>query len=636
MTKDTKRLIASYLQKYLEYKRPDIKIGKDNLFECPFADEHKDKDKKPSCKIYSKYGYKLKCFNSSHGELGNIFDVFRKYESSMASFSDEDIVEYLTKLLDIQENKDVDELFTMYSNSGFGLIALQPNSKNPVSGQSWLKNTSYDINIWKEWYDNNLGFGLRLGQASNVVAIDIDSQETLKKMKNMMGNTAMQSTLRGFHFLYSYEEWMSNIQHINFRNKGYEMELRANNAYIVVAPTIVDDYKRKWNDIEITQMPKELKDLLLSLIDKPKKEKTLDESIKEAINKEDIGIKNGLVGLDGECNEAFIKLGGLLRKKLSPEQVEWSLYNFNKLLADPMDNKSIKAMGYQLKKYDNFDKKELAEQVLNHLKILETSTARDLRDSLKQDKKDIEEVLSYLVKEEKLRKYGRVYKYIPKVDWETDFMDMNKSLKIEVPYFDKYARFENGSMIIIGASTGQGKTTLACNFIKKFVDKDIVPYYLCTEAGSRFKLVTARLGMKVGDYKFKITNNATDIELEDNAVTILDWLKPNESNYAMMDTIMERLNNQLVKHGGLLIVFVQLRKDNGVFFAPDLIDFYASLVAKYRWTKLKQTNGEVIYDNENTSFKTEKIRDSKCGQQYITIPIFFNKETKLITLRGEK
>ncbi|MHA1789183.1 MAG: bifunctional DNA primase/polymerase [Candidatus Helarchaeota archaeon] len=630
MDSHTKKFIKSYLQKYLEYKNPSLKIGKKKIFECPFSYEHTDNDKKPSCQIYTK-GYNLKCYNPSHGTIGNIFDVVRKYEEGMVNSSDDDIADYLIHLLDIQTEEKTNELLTKYHEKNWGLIALSPNSKNPVSGQSWVKNTSYDINEWNDWIINGLGLGLRLGEASQIVAIDIDDDKTQEKIEKYLGETLIQKTKRGRHYIYEYEEFMKDIKHINFRNKGYDMELRANNAYVVIAPTLVDDVVREWNEKPIIKMPKELKELLLSLIDKPKEDET-----QELEKLEDTKLNGDLKGLDGRCNDTFIQLGGVLRKKLPVKQTEYALLQFNKLLEKPMPYKDIKSMMYQIARYNNYDKKELAEEVFNHLKLIEQSTARDLQASLGYEKKDIEEVLKYLIDEGKVYKRGHIYKAMNVIDWEEDFMKVGKPISFKIPYFDDIARFDEGGIIIIGARSGRGKTHCACNFLKHFVDQGIKPYYVCTETGSKFGTISASLGLKVGDYYFKTVSDASLIELPDNGITILDWIKASDSDYSKMDSIYQRLNDQLIKHKGFLIVMAQLKNENNSFYAESMTHFYASFVAKYNWTPIKNTNGEIYdWDSENTFFSTEKIRDSKDGKQYIKIPTHFNRKTKELKLRNK-
>lgn len=1038
MNNEKRSLICSYLEKYLNLKFPTIEIKKDKLFICPFSSEHTDDSNQPTCKIYPSHGYKLKCLHESHsmneGWLGDIFSIVKKVEPEMKELDDIDIGEYLIHLLDIQTDDEAQKTLAVYANSGFKLIPLQPNSKNPIEGVSWFKTMSDRLEQWQEWYNANLNLGLVLGKVSSVVAIDIDHPETFEKIKHLLGDTAIQTTSRGHHYLYNYDhEWMEGINHVNFRNKGYEMELRANNAYIVVSPSSVSGEKRTWNGNKIQKMSPELKEFLISLIDKPK------ETTEEAEKFDNTTLKGDLTGLEGRCNDFFVQMGGILRKKLPPKQTEYALLTFNKALKEPMPYSDIKRMMYQISKYNNYDKKELADEVFNHLKVVEQSTARDLQASLGYEKKDIEEVLQYLISEGKVLKSRSVYKAIKIVEWDENFISINKPLPFKVPYFDDIARFSDGSMIIIGSASGRGKciangliatnrgfvdirnigkyrpdgvssissqlriysgnskeknyrkpnyfykekinhtikiqtyygfelegtpehpiltidknghkkftelqhlsindnalivipdlyakyhthknrkligmmeskftsnkinkwnysqdmnsylaklsgyiigdgsiekncvkiyqnnldkncikeiqslcknlclpckttikknmtfltiysvdfvyfckvklfhkqpetkycnlksperfiptcilqstkeeqiafiealfncessltrtkrggilqitmaskllidtlqmmllnfgiisrktlkkvkrypnnnywtlslcekstfdffnilnpikylkhnikgyyqnnlkikwignnqhiknkqfrdkiikiehkhleqyvydfnieskhyktnnqfwsngfvshnTHVGCNFIKRFVDQGICPYLICTEADSKFGLISASLGLKVGDFKFKLVPDPSTIELEDNSVTIIDWLSAGSvdgGDYAKTEQMYKRFEEQLVKHKGLLIIFAQLKKETNSFYAETMSSFYASLMAKYCWSPIKNAKGEIYdYDSNNTYFKTEKIRDSKLNKQFITIPTYFDSDKKTIELR---
>jgi len=124
----------------------------------------------------------------------------------------------------------------------------------------------------------------------------------------------------------------------------------------------------------------------------------------------------------------------------------------------------------------------------------------------------------------------------------------------------------------------------------------------------------------------KIVKHPSDIELVDNAVTIIDWLKPKDGDFAKTDNTFEHLHNQLKKHKGFLIVFTQIRTSNKEFFAPDQVKNYGALVARYLF-------GNGGKDSENTYFKTEKIRDSRNGQQYLEIPMYFDKDKKTLEKR---
>ena len=251
--------------------------------------------------------------------------------------------------------------------------------------------------------------------------------------------------------------------------------------------------------------------------------------------------------------------------------------------------------------------------------------------------KVIEEVLKYLIDDGKVFKTGHIYKPINEIEWEEDFMKVNKPLAFQVPYLHSYNRFSDGSMIIIGSKSGQGKTHCAVNFLERSVKQGIYPRLLCTEAGSKFGIISATRGLKVGDYGWKIVNDPSTVELVDNGVTILDWLSAPESDYSKMESIYSRLNDQLKIHGGLLIIFAQLKSETGGFYAQDMTKFYGSFVGKYLWTPIKDSNGGTRdWDNTNTYIQSTKMRDSKIGKQYIQIPMHYNDKNKEITLRGIK
>jgi hypothetical protein len=211
-------------------------------------------------------------------------------------------------------------------------------------------------------------------------------------------------------------------------------------------------------------------------------------------------------------------------------------------------------------------------------------------------------------------------------------MSIGKPLDFEVPWFSKYSNFEDADMIILGASTGIGKSTLTANLLKEFKNQNITPYLISTEKGARLKKTASKLGLVEGDFYFKITPDPLDIEFEENSVTILDWLKPKD--YAKTDQMFSNLNERLIEKGGLLIVFMQLR-DSGEFRAKDMVSHYASLVATYNYKEIKNGEGKVVgYDRQNTYWQIEKIRDDdgKPGVYKPQIPMKYNRETKLVEL----
>jgi len=71
--------------------------------------------------------------------------------------------------------------------------------------------------------------------------------------------------------------------------------------------------------------------------------------------------------------------------------------------------------------------------------------------------------------------------------------------------------------------------------------------------------------------------------IEKNAVTIIDWLMVEDKSQT--DSVMKYFVEQLFKTNGFLIIFMQIKK-NGEWFAPNMIDQFPTLAARY------------IYDND--------------------------------------
>lgn len=607
-----------YLVPYLN-KLLDTEIKNDKKeFKCPIC------NKEESALLYPNNKTKFYCNSPECNFKGDIFDLIKKTKNP--NFNDEDIADYLRHKFNITIKDDINDLLKLYEKNNFCLFPLEPASKNPQKGFMWTEKEYKEIKIWRDWVERGYGLGLRLGKVSNVIAIDIDSDETYEKIKELLGeDTLIQVTKRGRHWVFVYEEDFDSIKHINFRNKGYDMELRANNAYIAIAPTSAEGELRKWNNKKIQKIPKDLKEFLLSLIDKDTK--NVDEEIQDAINNEDLG--NGIQGMDGRCNDTFVKMGGILRKKMNIENTKTALSVFNQALDNPMPDKDIKNILHQLGKYQTYDKQELADEVLKRLEVIKEGTAFQIAGTLKKEQKDIEDVLKYLEDENKIIAIkGRKYQVLERVEWTTDKSEMSVPIDFQMPYFHDYARFDWGNMIIIGASSGRGKTHLTGNIIKQLWEQKRQVHLINTEAGSKIGRITQRLGVPDNAYLVpkKPVKHPTDIELVDNSITIIDWLKVKDSEYAKTDLTYEHFHNQLKLHNAFLIILAQLRKSNNEFFALDQTEHFGALVVKYLWGN----NGQ---DPNNTYFLSSKIRDSKTGKQIITIPTYFDEQTKVLELR---
>ena len=627
----TKSILEKYIVPYIESINGK-KIGKrERLFPCPIC-----RNEKASASIYPENSGKMVCYIPECNFNGDIFELVRHCES-MSKWTDYDVKAYLTKLFNIEFPEDFTKDFDLYQKNGWFLFpVVQNESKAPIAGFAWTKDCSDNRKIWQDWHDRGYGVGCVLGKKSGVIAIDIDDEETMKKMKPLLNDTLTQSTKRGSHFVYSYDPDFDFLNHANLRNKSYkdgdvekrfEMEVRANNAYIVVAPTSCEGEIRTWNDKPMVPMSPELKKFLLDLIDK-KNDKDEDESIQEAIDTENIG----KIDLSGNRNNTCVKLAGIFSKRLSKDDNSWVLDVIgNNLLDKPFNQREKNASLEQISRYRRFDKEDFANMVLDRLKVISEGTAFQIANSLKKDIKDIEDILKYLEDKQRVLNIGnRKYKALNNVDWTTNVSNLSVPIDFEMPFFHPYAYFSKKNMVIISAPQGGGKTHLVGNLLKGFTDQSINPDLITTEQDGNIGKVTDLIGVPSNSYAIpKVpVSHPTDIELRDNKVTIVDWLKPIHGDYSKTEITFEHFRKQLDRHDGFLIIMSQLRKSDKTYFAADLFEQFGAFVCKYLHT---EKNGTV--DNLNTYFETTKIRDSKVGKQHLLIPTKYDPDTKLITLR---
>jgi len=609
-----------YAQVLVEYLKDllstEIKNDK-SAFPCPVC-------KRETAFLYPNQKTNFYCNHPECNFKGDIFDLIRK--TKKPDFSDADIAVYLQHKFQVEIKDDINDILSLYKKNNFSLFPLEPNSKTPQKGFMWTEKNYKDPEIWKEWVDRGYGLAIRLGEASNVIAIDIDSDETYEKVKHLLPeNTLIQDTKRGRHWVFVYEEDFSGIKHLNFRNKGYDMELRGNNAYIAIAPTSANGEIRKWNNKKIQKMPQELKDFILGLIDA--NTKNVEEDIQEAIDKEELGTT--IDGLEGRCNDTFVKMGGILRKKLNLENTKVALSVFNQALDNPMPDKDIRNILRQLDKYQTYDKEELSQEVLERLEIIKEGTAFQIASSLKREQKDVEDVLKHLEDEQKvLNIKGRKYKVLENVKWTSQKEELGIPVDFVCPFFHNIARFYQGGMVIIGSPTGHGKSHITGNIIKQLWEQKRKTYLINTEPEGGIGKITQTLGIPNEAYLVPEKNvcHPTDIELVDNAITVVDWLRMKEGDFTQTSNTFHHFQQQLLKHKGFLIILTQIRKSNNEWFAPDQVEEFASLACKYLW-------GNNGIDGENTYFLATKIRDSKIGKQNVTIPTYFNPTTKILEVR---
>ncbi len=468
----SKNTIKAYILDYLQKVIPNF-TKKGKIFTCP-------KCKKESANIFPPDSHEVFCFEPECQKIGNIIDICRTVEfDGNQDISDDDIGKHLIKMFDIKTDNHITQLLETYANFQWDLVPIKNDDKIPVE-KKWPTKNHKDIKEWQEWLNNGLGLGVKTGLISNVTIIDVDlitkeeseiwqkgtaekrieeiiakKEEGLKKLKSLpiFNDTLIQdSGWKGLHFFYQYEP---DVPKCSFDYEGFHFDVENDGGYVLIEPSTYSGKSRKIIGDKINTMGEDLKQIILDTRTKASKNNDSENvDLTEGLNSEDGTIK----GLEGNCNNTFIKVGGMLRKFMNVKQTEQTLALINKHMLDtPMDFKSIKGMCEQIEKYTDTDNKVLYNQIYEFLSRHEEASVRDLRECLNAEPNDIKEVLADLIQDQKVFKQKSLYKVIQKANWKTEFIQESQILPYDVPYFNKYATFRRGDMVCIGAKTGVGK-----------------------------------------------------------------------------------------------------------------------------------------------------------------------------------
>jgi len=510
-----KQIILSNLIKYLKLKDiPIKKSGKIIMLECPLCNSQPNSANViPNTNI-------INCFKCK--KKYNLLDIADKLEKDFPN-KEKDQLHFLKKLLKINIKTEVDidninQYLDFYEKNHFDLVPIIANGKRPIE-KNWTNKSHKNRQEWQTWIANNHNIGVKTGKISNITVIDIDAmpsdmkdkwykgkltkeekKEAIKirdtKIKMILddlehpeNDTLYQTNLGGMHLFYKY---ISEFPKTSIDYKEIKIDVENDGGQVVIYPSSVFKTNRIFKLNPIKTMPKKIKKFFTDKITTPKK--THSEDIKEAIETENFQIdpskfllKNN--NLEGVCNNEFIKLGGILRKRLNLKQTEYVLNMLNQhMLENPMQSKTIRSMMRELDKYQLFDEDELANKIQEYLKDVEEASRTEIALAVVgtnrgEDKKRVDKVLKHLVKESYIIKKGRSYLTRKKVEWREELINIGTPIDFQMPYFNDVMTFNYGDLVLIGSKNAHGKTHIAMNIVKQLVDQKIIPYYLSLEGG---------------------------------------------------------------------------------------------------------------------------------------------------------
>jgi len=606
---------------YLKSKIPEFeKVSKKGQFliTCVNEKNHKYKGKSPTMTPMpgSDKFYCLQC-----GYKGTVCDCVRTLEEDKKSFTDGQILDYLTNSMGVSAYPELDT----YKKYNFSLVPIAKNGKIPLE-KGWTDQTHLEKSEWLKWIEGGLNLGIRTGEVSGITVIDLDKKiisPELEEMEKLLteAKTLTQNTPHGKHFIFKYDKDIKQTTKI----AGMTIDARNDGGQILCSPSKINNLNYNWVNLgsDIKVIPENVKAKLLE-------NKKISSSETETLSK-DLPQQEGELpklknnNLMGCCNDVFIKIGGILINKLLPEQVKFVLSVFNtQLLENPMPSSAIDGMVNSLEGYKETEQTTQEKAIFECCKLLQCDiSAKDVKEHTELKPNIINKYLAQLHKEGKLVRKGRGrYELKQQIEWVTEAQEFSSEYKYKIPYFNDVSHFHNGDIILLGAPTGKGKTHIALNIIKQMKDQGLMPYYISLESGSRHEKIAQQLGLSQKDYYIskESIDNPTQIEIEPNAFSLVDWLYTGE-DFAMTQSVFKYLADEMRRKGGILVVFTQL-KENYDYFAVNLIKSFASFAARY------------IYDDSTGTighWEIDKMRDPKGHNQTARVDCAFDFSTKLLT-----
>lgn len=205
------------------------------------------------------------------------------------------------------------------------------------------------------------------------------------------------------------------------------------------------------------------------------------------------------------------------------------------------------------------------------------------------------------------------------------------SFKIKKQNKQKYYGFQvdKDQLYLLSNYIINHNTHIAMNIIQQLVQQKIVPYYISLETGSRFTDIALQLGLKEGDVKHAFCSDPTTIDLEPNAVTIIDWLLIKDK--AKTDLAFQHFAEQLDKTNGFLIIFMQLKEKEDEWFAPNMVKQFPALATRYLYTGTEEDEDYGTYGE----WKIDVVREPKKNRKSFAIPCVYNWDTKILSRMDE-
>jgi len=209
----------------------------------------------------------------------------------------------------------------------------------------------------KRFFDNGAHIAIITGKLSNLLVLDIDSEETHNEIEHLLPPTVTVLTPGGgWHYYFRYTDEFYTIARIDKAG----LDIRAEGGYVVAPPSTYPEgapYKfadeRGFSDIKIAVLPEKLKEYIKSFgTMRQEKSDRRKESAASWFDKAIQGVDSG------NRNDMAIRLAGYFHHyKIPPAQIQAIMVQWNKKNTPPLEDSELNTLLTQ------FFRRKLDEQV---------------------------------------------------------------------------------------------------------------------------------------------------------------------------------------------------------------------------------------------------------------------------------
>ena len=475
-----------------------------------------------------------------------------------------------------------------YLSQGIAVIPSNPKNKEPlvkwVEFQQRLPTKEEVISMFNQF--PKCMISLVTGRISNLIVIDADSEEAVKKIEELLPDsfeTIIDVSPRGGrHYWFQ----MNGIEYQSKSGIFEKCDIKCNGG-VLCAPPSVNDTGGKYrflNHLEFKRellhpMPDSLSKLLSTV------SSTSQYSININNNKLPLSLYNILYNKnatfvpkalelfkEGQRNANLFPLALCLKEAhRTPEYILQVLINIvPKMGLTHVGLKELIGIIDSAFKHEERKERSLSEEIKAWVMstsglFMSTDVHRDLDLSTRVHKKNCSEILRRLIEEGIIERHGHKNGCFRKLDKQIEYMDYvnvsNVSVDIKMPLLlHQVCNITPKAIIVVAGVTNAGKTSFFLNLVKMNIDRFDKFYYFNSETSPEsFRRRLDNFGESISFWTEKLkvierTNNFADA-IQPNDINIIDYLELDAEKLYAVGGVIKDIFNKLDK--GIAFIGIQ-------------------------------------------------------------------------------